>query len=88
GVEIETIKRDTVTINYVGTLKSNGKQFDASGSKPFKCRIGVGEVIQGWDEGVVQLSLGQKARLIITSDYAYGSKGFSTLIPPNSDLVL
>jgi hypothetical protein len=42
----------------------------------------------GWDEGVVQMKLGEKARLDITSDFAYGSQSFPGLIPPNSDLIL
>ncbi|KAK9737118.1 FKBP-type peptidyl-prolyl cis-trans isomerase [Popillia japonica] len=51
---------------------------------PFKFRIGKGEVIKGWDEGVAQLSVGQRARLICSPDYAYGSRGHPGIIPPNS----
>ncbi|KAG2155965.1 uncharacterized protein EDB93DRAFT_1247607 [Suillus bovinus] len=53
---------------------------------PFVTQIGIGKVIKGWDEGVLQLSLGQKANLIATPDYAYGSRGFPPVIPPNSTL--
>ena len=55
----------------VGTLASNGSKFDSSRDRgqPFVTQIGVGRVIRGWDEGVPQLSLGQKAKLICTSDY-------------------
>lgn len=58
---------DTVTIHYVGTL-ANGSQFDSSRDRgtPFSTRIGVGRVIKGWDEGVPQLSVGEKANLICT----------------------
>lgn len=97
GVSIETLsqgdgttfpqKGDAVTIHYVGTLL-NGKQFDSSRDRgePFRTEIGVGKVIKGWDEGVPRLSLGEKAVLTITSDYAYGPRGFPPVIPPNSDL--
>jgi len=97
GVTIESLqpgdgctfprKGDTVSIHYVGTLL-DGNQFDSSRDRnePFKTVIGVGKVIKGWDEGVPQLSLGQKAILTCTPDFAYGSRGFGTVIPPNSTL--
>jgi FKBP-type peptidyl-prolyl cis-trans isomerase len=70
-------------------LASNGQKFDSSRDrgKPFSCKIGVGQVIRGWDEGVPQLSVGEKARLTITPDYGYGARGFPPVIPPNSTLV-
>mmetsp|Transcript_58029 Transcript_58029/g.180288 ORF Transcript_58029/g.180288 Transcript_58029/m.180288 type:complete len:86 (+) Transcript_58029:1-258(+) len=75
-------------MHYTGTLSSNGKKFDSSVDRgqPFKTRIGVGQVIQGWDEGVPQMSLGEKAILRMTSDYGYGSAGAGGVIPPNADL--
>ncbi|KIR58645.1 FK506-binding protein 1 [Cryptococcus bacillisporus CA1873] len=78
---------DSVTIHYVGTLL-DGSKFDSSRDRgtPFVCRIGQGQVIRGWDEGVPQLSVGQKANLICTPDYAYGARGFPPVIPPNSTL--
>nr|O94746.1 RecName: Full=FK506-binding protein 1; Short=FKBP; AltName: Full=Peptidyl-prolyl cis-trans isomerase; Short=PPIase; AltName: Full=Rapamycin-binding protein [Cryptococcus neoformans var. grubii H99]AAD16171.1 macrolide-binding protein FKBP12 [Cryptococcus neoformans var. grubii]AAD16172.1 macrolide-binding protein FKBP12 [Cryptococcus neoformans var. grubii] len=78
---------DNVTIHYVGTLL-DGSKFDSSRDRgtPFVCRIGQGQVIRGWDEGVPQLSVGQKANLICTPDYAYGARGFPPVIPPNSTL--
>ncbi|EJC99042.1 peptidyl-prolyl cis-trans isomerase [Fomitiporia mediterranea MF3/22] len=97
GVTIETIapgdgknfpkKGDTVTIHYIGTLE-DGTKFDSSvdRQKPFQTEIGIGKVIKGWDEGVPQLSLQQKAILTCTPDYAYGSRGFPPIIPPNSTL--
>jgi len=80
-------KGDKVQIHYVGTLLS-GEKFDSSRDRgePFQTEIGVGKVIKGWDEGVPQLSLGQRAYLIATPDYAYGSRGFPPVIPPNSTL--
>ncbi|KAL5482953.1 FKBP1 [Sanghuangporus weigelae] len=97
GVMIETItpgdgknfpkKGDTVTIHYTGTLE-DGTKFDSSvdRQKPFQTEIGVGKVIRGWDEGVPQLSLQQKAILTCTPDYAYGARGFPPIIPPNATL--
>ncbi|KAL0956124.1 hypothetical protein HGRIS_002291 [Hohenbuehelia grisea] len=97
GVTVETItpgdgvnfpkKGDKVTIHYVGTLL-DGKVFDSSRDrgKPFETEIGIGKVIRGWDEGVPQLSVGQKAILIATPDYAYGVRGFPPVIPPHSTL--
>ncbi|AEH11425.1 Peptidylprolyl isomerase [Candidatus Protofrankia datiscae] len=97
GVSVETLspgdgktfprKGDTVKIHYVGTLL-DGTKFDSSRDRgsPFVTQIGVGKVIKGWDEGVPQLSLGQKAVLTVTPDLAYGSHGFPPVIPPNSTL--
>ncbi|OCF35380.1 FK506-binding protein 1 [Kwoniella heveanensis BCC8398] len=78
---------DQVTIHYVGTLL-DGSKFDSSRDRgsPFVCRIGQGQVIKGWDEGVPQLSVGQKAVLTCTPDYAYGARGFPPVIPANSTL--
>ncbi|KQC35008.1 MULTISPECIES: FKBP-type peptidyl-prolyl cis-trans isomerase [Frankia] len=78
---------DTVTVHYVGTLL-DGKQFDSSRDRgvPFTTEIGVGKVIKGWDEGIPQLSVGEKAVLTVTPDYGYGPRGFPPVIPPNSDL--
>ncbi len=72
-------KGDTVSMHYTGTFKSNGQKFDSSldRGKPFVTKIGVGHVIQGWDEGVPQMSLGEKAKLHISYDYAYGERGMS-----------
>lgn len=79
---------DKLTMHYVGTLASNGNKFDSSRDKgrPFKFTIGVGQVIQGWDDGVIQMSLGEKAVLAISSDFGYGSRGAGGIIPPNADL--
>ncbi|ORX93509.1 FK506-binding protein 1 [Basidiobolus meristosporus CBS 931.73] len=81
-------KGDQVTIHYVGTLE-NGDKFDSSRDrgKPFSCRIGVGQVIRGWEEGVPEMSVGEVAKLTITGDYAYGDRGFPGLIPPNATLL-
>ncbi|RJE27364.1 Peptidyl-prolyl cis-trans isomerase [Aspergillus sclerotialis] len=89
-------KGDTVSIHYTGCLYDEskkdehymGKQFDSSRQRgPLKTPIGVGRLIRGWDEGVTQMSLGEKAILTITGDYAYGASGFPGLIPPHATLV-
>lgn len=79
---------DQLTMHYTGTLTDGGKQFDSSVSrgKPFQFVIGIGQVIKGWDEGVMKMSLGEKAILKISSDYGYGARGAPGAIPPNADL--
>ncbi|KAL1952442.1 hypothetical protein VTO42DRAFT_5475 [Malbranchea cinnamomea] len=90
------VKGDEVIIEYRGCLYDPnaaanhymGKQFDSSKDRgEFKIAIGVGKVIRGWDEGVVNMTLGEKSILTITGDYAYGDRGFPGLIPPHSTLV-
>ncbi|KAF4212441.1 hypothetical protein CNMCM6805_006391 [Aspergillus fumigatiaffinis] len=86
---------DPVELNYTGYLydESNpdhhkGKEFDSSKRRgPLKATIGAGDVIRGWDEGVPQMSLGEKAILTMSGEYGYGEKGFPGLIPPNASLV-
>lgn len=80
-------KGQSVTVHYTGYLgRMGGKMFDKSG-QAFTFTLGVGEVIKGWDKGVGQMSLGEKALLTIGPKYAYGSKGSGHKIPPNSTLV-
>lgn len=71
-----------------GTLTANGKKFDSSydRGRAFQFTIGIGQVIKGWDEGVMTMSIGEKSILNITSDYGYGSRGAGGVIPPNADL--
>ena len=77
-----------VECHYVLTLE-NGKKVDSSRDrgKPFSFKIGKGEVIKGWDEGVAKMSVGQRAKLTISSDLGYGSQGVGGTIPPNATLV-
>merc|ERR1719330_2259057 len=79
---------DTLTMHYTGTLAKNGQKFDSSRDRnqPFQFSIGVGEVIQGWDEGVMKMSLGERAVLHVPSALGYGSQGAGGVIPPNADL--
>ncbi len=81
-------KGDKVKMHYTGYLK-NGKVFDSSVNKgvPFETPIGVGRVIQGWDEGVVKMKVGSKAIFYIPAHLAYGSRGAGKAIPPNADII-
>ncbi len=78
---------DTVTINYKGTL-TDGTKFDSSYDRgtPFTTQIGVGQVIKGWDEGVIGMKVGGRRRLTIPPDLAYGDQDVPG-IPPNSTLI-
>ncbi|KAI3705932.1 hypothetical protein L1987_76181 [Smallanthus sonchifolius] len=77
-----------VSMRYIGKLKKNGKIFDSNiGKAPFKFRLGVGQVIAGWDVGVKGMRVGDKRRLTIPPAMGYGSKGAGSAIPPNSWLV-
>ena len=83
------VKGDKLKMHYIGTLAKDGSKFDSSRDrgKMFEFTIGVGQVIKGWDEGVVQMSLGERATLHITSDFGYGARGAGDDIPPGADLV-
>lgn len=77
-----------VTLDYVGYLE-DGSKFDSTleRGRPFVFRVGCGEVIKGWDEGIVQMSKGERSKLTIPPALAYGSVGFPGLIPPNTTIV-
>lgn len=79
---------DTVLIHYKGTL-TNGTEFDSSYGRgqPFETRIGVGQVIKGWDQGIVGMKVGGKRKLIIPPELGYGSQGAGGAIPPNATLI-
>ncbi|XP_037085199.1 peptidyl-prolyl cis-trans isomerase Fkbp12-like [Pollicipes pollicipes] len=97
GVEVQTITPgdgqtfpktgQKVFVHYTGTLE-DGSKFDSSRDRgrPFTFNIGQKQVIRGWDEGVAQMSKGERAKLICSPDYAYGSRGHPGVIPPNAVL--
>ena len=77
----------TVLVHYTGRL-TNGKVFDSSvGGDPLDFQVATGQVIRGWDEGIVQLNKGAKAILTCPPDYAYGKVGAPPDIPPNATLI-
>jgi peptidylprolyl isomerase len=81
---------DTLSVQYVGVLYDNGKQFDASWDndrKPFRFTLGSGQVIAGWDQGLVGMKVGGRRKLTIPPDLAYGAQGQPPDIPPNSALI-
>jgi peptidylprolyl isomerase len=79
----------TVTVNYVGVLCNNGKEFDSSWKRnqPFTTALTTGSVIPGWVKGIPGMKVGGRRELIIPSDLAYGKAGSPPTIPPNSPLV-
>jgi len=81
-------KGDTVVVHYTGWL-TDGTKFDSSRDRgePFEFALGTGRVIRGWDEGVATLVVGDKARLTIPSELAYGDAGYPGLIPPKATLI-
>ncbi len=88
GTGAAPVSGKEVTVHYTGTLE-NGKKFDSSVDRgqPFVFRIGAGEVIPGWDEGVISMRVGGKRRLVIPPQLGYGAAGAGGVIPPNATLI-
>jgi peptidylprolyl isomerase len=88
GKGASPVKGKQVTVHYTGTLE-NGKKFDSSVDRkePFVFAIGVGQVIQGWDEGVMSMKVGGKRKLIVPAKLGYGAAGAGGVIPPNATLI-
>jgi peptidylprolyl isomerase len=88
GTGAQPVAGAFVTVHYVGTLQSGGATFDSSREReePFTFQIGRGEVIAGWDEGVMSMQVGGRRRLIIPPELAYGSRGAGGVIPPNATI--
>jgi FKBP-type peptidyl-prolyl cis-trans isomerase (trigger factor) len=88
GCERKTKKFDNVKMNYRGTLTADGTEFDSSYDRdaPFEFQLGTGQVIKGWDEGLLDMCVGEKRKLIIPSSKGYGEQGAGGNIPPNAGL--
>ncbi len=79
---------DTVTVHYTGWL-TDGSKFDISVDRdePFSFVLGQGQVIPGWDQGVATMKVGDKVKLTIPPELAYGREGYPGAIPPNATLI-
>jgi len=88
GTGEEAENGDNVSVHYVGTLQ-DGTKFDSSIDRgtPFDFLLGSGQVIKGWDLGVLGMKIGEKIKLIIPSDLAYGDNGIPDVIPPKATLI-
>jgi peptidylprolyl isomerase len=88
GTGVSPEPGQNVTVHYTGTLE-NGTKFDSSldRGQPFTFKIGVGQVIKGWDEGVMTMKVGGKRRLTIPPHLGYGQRGAGGVIPPNATLI-
>ncbi|MES1243567.1 MAG: FKBP-type peptidyl-prolyl cis-trans isomerase [Acidobacteriota bacterium] len=78
----------TVSVHYTGWLE-NGTKFDSSVDRrqPFQFKLGAGQVIQGWDQGVAGMKVGGKRKLTIPASLGYGARGAGGVIPPNATLI-
>ncbi len=88
GLGPEAKNGDTVLVHYTGTLE-DGTKFDSSFDRgmPFSFTLGAGRVIQGWEFGVLGMRTGEKRKLTIAPELAYGEKGAGNMIPPNATLI-
>ncbi len=79
----------TVSVHYVGIAHSTGEEFDASYNRgePLQFRLGVGQVISGWDTGVQGMKVGGRRRLVIPPHLAYGDRGAGGVIKPGETLI-
>jgi peptidylprolyl isomerase len=80
---------DTVRVHYVGVAYSTGEEFDASWNRgePLRFRLGAGQVIEGWDQGVQGMKVGGRRQLVIPPGLAYGSRGAGNVIAPGETLI-
>jgi FKBP-type peptidyl-prolyl cis-trans isomerase len=89
GEGLEAEKYDILTVNYTGKLE-DGTVFDSSknpGRDPFRFTVGLGQVIKGWDEGIIGMKVGGTRTLTIPPEMGYGVRGAGDMIPPNAILI-
>ena len=89
GDGAEATSGSTVSVHYVGVAHSTGEEFDASYNRgdPLQFRLGVGQVIPGWDTGVQGMRVGGRRRLVIPPQLAYGDRGAGGVIKPGETLI-
>ena len=89
GEGVEAQPGSTVRVHYVGIAHSTGEEFDASYNRgePLQFRLGVGQVIPGWDNGVIGMKVGGRRRLVIPPHQAYGDRGAGGVIAPGETLI-
>lgn len=88
GTGATPVTGQTVVVHYTGTLE-DGEKFDSSRDRrqPFSFKLGIGQVIKGWDEGLSTMKVGGRRQLIIPSELGYGSRGAGNVIPPHATLI-
>ncbi|SOX52770.1 peptidylprolyl isomerase [Mycobacterium ahvazicum] len=89
GDGTEATSGNTVVVHYVGVAHSTGEEFDASYNRgdPLTFQLGVGQVIQGWDQGVQGMKVGGRRQLLIPAHLAYGDRGAGGVIKPGESLI-
>ncbi len=89
GEGVEATAGKTVSVHYVGVAHSTGEEFDASYNRgePLSFRLGTGQVISGWDQGVQGMKVGGRRQLVIPPDLGYGDRGAGGVIKPGETLI-
>ncbi len=89
GDGVEATNGSTVSVHYVGVAHSTGEEFDASYNRgtPLQFRLGIGQVIAGWDQGVAGMKVGGRRQLVIPPQLGYGDRGAGGVIAPGETLI-
>ncbi|GMM58259.1 peptidylprolyl isomerase family protein [Maudiozyma humilis] len=87
--KIKAAAGDLVSVHYTGKFLDNGEVFDSSYDRnsPITFKLGSGQVIKGWDQGILGMCVGEERTIRIPSDLAYGKRGAAGVIPPDADMV-